>query len=139
MANPDIYIGDPSLKEPLLISTIPAELDLASFISGSIAANSIININWTTYPDKPQLSLYNVHFTVRLGTNSAGYEWPYGASIISTAHNYEIHHHIDIVRTDYLRNRITTVMILKNNTASPINYYCFFKTLTFATSMGVTT
>lgn len=137
MANPDIYIGDPSLKTPLLISSIPAELDLASFLAGSIAANSIFIITWEVIPDKPQLSLYNVHFTVRLGTNSAGYEWPYGASIIGTADDYEITHHIDIVRTDYLRNRIATVMVLKNNTASPINFYCFFKTLTFATSMGV--
>lgn len=137
--NPEVYIGDPSIKEPILISTIPPNPALANLYAGSVNANSQFNVLWTTYPDKPQLSLYNVHYTVRLGTNATGWEWPYGASILPTCTEYEISHHIDIVGTDYLRNRIYTVIAIKNNTGSPINFWCYFKTLTFATSMGVST
>lgn len=134
---PELYQQDPSYKQPILISTIPTDPALASLTSGTVNANSQFNIMWTTYPDNPQLSLYNSHWTIRLGTNAAGYEWPYGANVLATSNNYEISSHTDIVRTDYLRNRIYTVIVLKNNTASPVNFWCYFKTLTFASSMGV--
>ena len=135
----DIYVGDPSLKEPPLITMIPSGIDQASLATGTINANSQVNILWTTFPDKPQLSLYNAHFTVRLGANLSGREWPYGIALPSSAFNYEISSHTDIIQTDYLLNRICTVIVMKNLTGSPVDYWCFFKTLTFATSMGVST
>ncbi|HYH16809.1 MAG TPA: hypothetical protein VD794_16370, partial [Flavisolibacter sp.] len=122
----NIYNGDPSLKEPILISTIPYNPASFSGLTGTISANGLFSLLWTIVPDKPQLSLYNIHFSVRFGQNLPGYEWPYGDNI--NANNYTIvSNFTDLLGTDYLNNRIYYPVVLKNNTASPVTFWCYMK------------
>jgi hypothetical protein len=136
---PEIYVRDPSLKKPLLISSIPSEIGMYSFISGTVGANSQVNFIWTTEPDSPQLSLWNFHWTLRLDADAPDNEWPYGSNIIAAASFFEAWGFTDALRSNDLTNQRVNIIVLKNLTAGPADYFLYFKSYSFANSIGATT
>lgn len=133
------YIGDPSLKEPLQISSLPVESDLYSYISGTIGANSQLNILWTATPDRPQLSLWNFAFTINLGVDDADHAWPNGASLNTDQQSLYVMMIPDAVTADDLLNIKQNKVVCRNNSASSIPFFFYFKAYTVSTAVGVNT
>lgn len=133
----ELFISDPSFKYPILISTIPVDPDTYSFASGSIPANSQTTIVWVTTASRPQLSLWNFHFTIRFGTDDDAHKWPNGGSLTGNQISTEVSMFTDALDSyDPVNNRVNKIVI-KNTSADTFNYYCYFKSYTFATSVGI--
>lgn len=137
MAETEIFIGDPSLKSPILISSIPTDPTVFSLSSGTLAATSQLNIIWTTTAARPQLSLWNFLMTMRFGVNDSDHDWPNGSGLTGNQAIVEISMHTDALISDDTQNLRRNKIIVKNTSADSFPYWNYFKAYTFATSVGV--
>lgn len=132
----EVYITDLSLNKPIKIGSIPAALATYSLLNGTMNANTIHTITWTTTPSQPQLSLWNFAWTVRFGTNAANYEWPLGSSLTTNQKNVDISYYRDAISANESINRVVHKIIMRNSSADTFSYYNYVKAYTFATSVG---
>lgn len=134
----ELFNSDPSFKYPILISSIPVDPDTYSYTTGTVPATSQLTISWTSTASRPQLSLWNFLFSMRFGTDDLAHQWPNGASLTSNQATVEVSMHTDLASSyDPLNKRVNRIVV-KNTSADTFSYFCYFKSYTFATSVGST-
>ena len=134
----ELYYGDPSFKNPILISSIPALYGFYSLSTGTIGANSTFTLRWVTTADRPQVSLWNFVHTLRLGTNDANHTWPYGSSLTANEIALRVTFYTDALDSDDAINRRYNNVVMRNDSGSTITFFSIFKSYTFSTSVGQT-
>lgn len=134
----ETYLNDTSFKYPIQVSSIPSTVDLYSFTSGTLPANTALIITWTTTPATPQLSLWNFHWSVRLGADNANNNWPDGTSLTANQANTEINMHTSALLSNDRTNVRKNKLVMKNSSADSFGYYNYFKSYSFAPSVGST-
>lgn len=132
----EVYITDLSLNKPIKIGSIPTALSTYSLNTGVLNANTQTTIIWTTTPSQPQLSLWSFGYSIRFGSNLAGYEWPNGASLTNNQATVKVTCHLDVLASNEKTNQVVHKLIMSNGSADTFNYYQFVKAYTFATSVG---
>lgn len=132
----EVYITDLALNKPIKVASIPATINTYSAFNGTLGANEQEWVTWTTTPTLPQTSLWNYAVSIRLGTNSSGYTWPNGSSLTTNQQLVQV----SVVRQALGANERTNVVVhtvvMRNESADSFAYYMYFKTWTFATSIG---
>lgn len=134
----DFYIGDPSFKYPIMVASIPTANGLYSYNSGTLNATTNYIVTWTTIPSRSQLSLWNFHWTVRFGSDTAAHEWPNGASLTADQRNVNITSYTDAINSNDATNVRVNRIRMVNESASSFAFYMYFKSYSFATNVGST-
>lgn len=133
----DLHIGDPSLKYPILISSIPTAVDEYSVVSGTVSASSQFTIRWLTSPANKQLTLWDFHWEVRLGTDEADSVWPDGFNLTANQALTQIYAFTDAVESDDETNTRVNKITIRNESASTFSFFMYFKSYSFASAVGV--
>jgi hypothetical protein len=132
----DIYNGDPTIKYPILVSGIPIDPAGASLATGTIPANTIYTIRWTSTPAQPQLSLWNFSWDLIVGDLTINNVWPDGADLTAAEYGLRVTAFTSLDESrDQVNLRVNKIIII-NASGSSIPYWCYFKAYTFATSVG---
>lgn len=134
----EVYITDISLNKPIKVASIPSALNTYSTFNSTLNANSQYWVRWTTTPTLPQTSIWNVAVGVRFGTNSAAYNWPDGASLTNNQQLVQVMVMRQAINSNVneASNRIVHTVMMRNGSADSFAFYMYFKTWTFATSIG---
>lgn len=133
-----IYNGDPSFKNPILISSIPPDPDNYSYFNTTLGANTQLVVSWTTTPTRPQLSLWDFLVSVRFGADDAAHNYPNGSSLTVNQSLVEVTMYTDAIQSDDNTNMRYTRVIMKNTSADSFTSYMYFKSYSFTTSVGST-
>ena len=136
--NTETLVGDPSVNKPILISSVPTGSNFFSFTSGTLPASTQLTIVWTTTPAQPQLSLWNFHYTVRFGADTAGKEWPNGSGLTADQSNIIVTNFTEALESNDKFNVRINKIVMRNPTATPQTFYMYFKSFSFANSVGGT-
>lgn len=129
---------DPTIRQSVAISSIPAAIDDVSLITLSgLAAGAVHALILNISPDTPGLKLWNFRRQYRVDTNDIDHKWPEGGSL--TADQFAVRV-IDEFYDPMDSNDFTGVaqykIVFHNQGSSPHDIHLLFKAMNVGNTAG---